>query len=190
MKNSAILAGAAFIVTFGAGVASASGIPMATEWDMARDGGRILNALVVLGAILFVVVKYGAPVFRKRAEDIAAKLEALETAKSSAAKKLKEYEERLAKIEVEAKKLRDEAATEGELIKKHIVASAEESARRIVEKAKDQIELEVVKAREKLKTEAFEEALAMAEEILTKSVRPEDHKRLIQSHIESMEKVN
>ncbi|MBI5816441.1 MAG: ATP synthase F0 subunit B [Nitrospinae bacterium] len=190
MKLSSALTAGFILATAFAGVAHASGIPLATEWDMARDGGRILNAAVVLGAIAYLVVHFGGPVFRKRAEDIASKIDALETAKRDAANKLKEYEERLAKIETEANRLKAEARAEGDLIKNQIIEQAELAARRILEKAHEQIELEGVKARERLMTEAFAQALAVAEEILKKNIRPEDHKRLIKSQIASMEKVN
>ncbi|MBI5078449.1 ATP synthase F0 subunit B [Candidatus Saganbacteria bacterium] len=172
------------------GAAHASGIPLATEWDMARDGGRILNAAVVLGAVAYLVIRWGGPVFRKRAEDIAFKIDALETAKRDAANKLKEYEERLAKIEAEANRLKAEARAEGDLIKSQIIGQAEQAAKRIIEKAHEQIGLEGDKARERLKTEAFAEALSLAEDILKKNIRPEDHKRLIHSHIAGMEKHN
>lgn len=172
------------------GVAWASGIPMATEWDWKRDGGRILNSVVVLSAVVYLVIRYGAPVFRKRADDIAAKLESLENAKREAETKLKEYEARLAKIEAEAKKIHEEAAVEGAMIKKSVIEQAEDSARRIVEKASEQINLETTKAREKLRDEAMEAALRLAEELLKNNVGPEDQKRLVDGFLKEMARGN
>jgi F-type H+-transporting ATPase subunit b len=172
------------------GVAWASGIPMATEWSWKRDGGRILNSLVVLGAVVYLVIRYGAPIFRKRAEEIAGRLESLENAKRDAEAKLKEYEARLVQIEAEAKKIHDEAAAEGQIIKKLLIEQAEDSARRIVEKASEQIGMESSKAREKLRDEALEVALRLAEELLKNNVGPEDQKRLVDGFLKEMARGN
>ncbi|MBI4666520.1 MAG: ATP synthase F0 subunit B [Nitrospinae bacterium] len=188
MKRLPVLAGLA--IATAAGTAHASGIPMATEWDMARDGGRILNSLVVLGAVVYLVIRYGAPVFRKRAEDIMARFARYEEAREQAAAKLKEYEERLARIEIEASRIRGDAEAEGELIKKKAAGQAEEAAKRMIDKAAEQIELEAAKAREKLMNEAMEAAVNAAEEILKKNLGPEDHKRVVKSFLAGMEKVN
>ena len=172
------------------GVAWASGIPMATEWDWKRDGGRIVNSLVVLGGVLFLVIRYGVPVFRKRAEDIAGRFEALENAKRDAAEKLRQYEARLTQIELEAKKIHQEAAAEGEMIKKLVIEQAEDSARRIVERASEQINMETTKARERLRDEATEAALRLAEELLKSNVGPEDQKRLVDGFLKEMARGN
>lgn len=184
-----------FIVVFAGlalmeGVAWASGIPMATEWDWKRDGGRILNSVVVLSAVVYLVIRFGAPVFRKRAEDIAGKFESLENAKRDAEAKLKEYEARLVQIETEAKKIHEEAAAEGAIIKKLVIEQAEGSAKRIVEKATEQIQMETARAREKLRDEAMGEALRLAEELLKKSVGPEDQKRLVGGFLNELSRKN
>jgi F-type H+-transporting ATPase subunit b len=172
------------------GVAWASGIPMATQWDWKRDGGRILNSLVIMGGVVYLVIRYGAPVFRKRADDIAARFESLENSKRDAEKKLKEYEARLARIEAEAKKIHEEATAEGVIIKKLVIEQAEDSARRIVEKAAEQINMETAKAREKLREEAMEAALRLAEELLKHNVGPEDQKRLVDGFLKEMARGN
>lgn len=172
------------------GVAWASGIPMATEWDWKRDGGRIVNSLVVLGGVLYLVIRYGAPVVRKRAEDVAGRFESLENAKREAEIRLKEYEARLARIEAEAKKIHEEAAAEGAIIKKLVIEQAEDAARRIVERASEQINMETTKAREKLRDEAMEAALKLAEELLKNNVGPEDQKRLVDGFLNEMARGN
>jgi F-type H+-transporting ATPase subunit b len=172
------------------GVAWASGIPMATQWDWKRDGGRILNSTVVLGGVVYLVIRYGVPVFRKRAEDIAGRFESLENVKRSAERKLKEYEARLAKIEVEAKKIHEEAVAEGAIIKKLVIEQAQDAAKRIVERATEQINMETTKAREKLRDDAMEAALKLAEELLKHNVGAEDQKRLVDGFLAEMARGN
>ena len=172
------------------GVAWAAGIPMATEWSWKRDGGRILNSAVILGGVVYLLIRYGVPVFRKRAEDIAGRFESLENAKRNAEAKLKEYEARLAKIEVEAKKIHEEAAAEGAIIKKLVIEQAQDAARRIVERASEQINMETTKARERLRDDAMEAALKLAEELLKVNVGPEDQKRLVDGFLKEMARGN
>lgn len=172
------------------GVAWASGIPMATQWDWKRDGGRILNSLVIMSGVAYLVIRYGAPVFRKRADDIAGKFESLENARRDAEARLKEYEARLARIEAEARKIHEEAVAEGAMTRKAVIEQAEDSARRIVEKASEQINLETTKAREKLRDEAMEAALRLAEELLKSNVGPEDQKRLVDGFLKEMARGN
>ena len=49
------------------GVAIAAGIPEAEHWSWARDGGRILNSFVVLGAVAWVTYRFGSPALRTNA---------------------------------------------------------------------------------------------------------------------------
>ena len=185
------LAAVSAIVFLFAGVAEASGgLPMATEWSWARDGGRIFNSLVVLGFIAWLVVKYGGPVFRNRMEKIANRFSSLEKQKEEARARLVEYQKKLVEAKAEAEKISSEARAEGELIKKKIIEQAQEAAREIMEKTGDRIKLETESARERLRKEAVEAAVSLAEEILKKNLGAEDQKKLIKSYLEKVEKVN
>ena len=182
---------ATFVVLGFASFAHASGgLPMATEWSWARDGGRIFNAVVVLGLFAWVVVKYGGPILKKRAEDIAERFENLKTAQETATKNLKEYEQKIADLEEEAKKIRAEAKEDGESIKRKIIAQAEEAAKQIMEKAEERIALEAEQARETLQRETTLAAVALAEEILKKNMGKDDQTKLVDEYLKGMEKAN
>lgn len=177
------------IVVAATGVAWASGLPMAESWEWTRDGARIINSLVVLGGAGYLAVKFGAPIFRRRAEMIAERYETLEMAQSVAGQRMRESQEKLAKIEVDVKKIMDEARAEGEMLRTKIIQQAEETAKFIIEKAEEQVALETEKAREKLRIETTRAAIDMAEAMLKKTIGPEDQRRFVNSYISGMERI-
>lgn len=172
------------------GAAAASGIPMAEEWDWARDGGRIINSLVVLGAVAWLVIRFGGPVVKRRAQSIAERLRELEEARAKAMGALARYEEKLKSIEAESEKVREEARREGEMIRQRILEQARREAALILEKAGEQVALETEKARQSLKRDALTAALDAAEEILKRQIGPADHKRLVEDYLSRVEKMN
>ena len=178
------------IVSLTATVASASGIPLAENWSWPRDGGRIFNAVITLGAIAYVVIRFGGPILRKRAELISEQFNKLEEARAKAEVSLSEYAGKLDVIKAEGEKIKEEARAEGEMIRKKMLEQAQIDARRILEKAEDQIAVETGKAREKIRREATVAAIDMAEELLKKNISGEDHKKLLNVYISGMEKIN
>jgi len=182
-----------FIVVALAGAtatASASGIEMAESWSWARDGGRIFNAVITLGAIAYVVVRFGAPVLRRRAQLISEQFVKLETAREKAEASLYEFEEKLNAIKAEGEKIKEEAAQEGEIIQSKALEQARIEAKRILEKAEAQIAIETDKAVDKVRREATVAAIDMAEELLKKNISGPDHKKLLDEYISGMEKMN
>ncbi len=175
---------------FIASPAFASGIPMAEEWTWTRDGSRILNSLLVFGALTYVIIKYVAPVFKRRADLIAERIANLEEASATADKSLAEYERKLKDIETESEKIKEEARQEGEMIRNKIVEQAKLDADKIVEKAKEQIDIETQNAKSSLRRQTAKAAIDLAENILKNNVNPDDRKRLLENYISGMEKKN
>lgn len=181
----------ATVVVLGfASFAHAGGLAMATEWSWTRDGGRIFNSVIVLGFFAWIALKYGGPILRKRAEDIAEQFENLKTAQETAAKNLVEYEKKIAVFEGEAKKIRAEAKEDAEAIKQKIIAQAKEAAELIMKKAEERIALEAEQARETLQRETTLTAVALAEEILKKNMGKGDQAKLVEEYLKGMEKAN
>ncbi len=178
------------IVVLYAVPAQASGLPMATEWSWARDGGRIVNSVIFLSVVLWGIIKFGKPIFQKRAELIAERFDSLEKAREKAEKSLKDYMVKIKEMEVEAEKIRSEALTEGEMIKKNMIEQAEQVAKQIVEKASERIALEAHQAKEKLRKETTIAAINMAEEILKNNLGSDDQKRLVGEYLSKMENKN
>ncbi|VAX14715.1 hypothetical protein MNBD_NITROSPINAE04-2097 [hydrothermal vent metagenome] len=170
--------------------ASASGIELADSWSWARDGGRIFNAVITLGAIAYVVIRFGAPVLRRRAQLISEQFVKLEAARAKAEVSLREFEEKLNAIKAEGEKIKQEAAREGEIIQSKALEQTRIEAKRILEKAEDQIAIETDKAVDKIRREAVIAAIDMAEELLKKNISGQDQKKLLDEYVSGMEKMN
>ena len=67
-----------------------------------------------------------------------------------------------------------------------IVADASEKAEGIVKRAEEEAELERKKATEGIKREIVDVSTALAEKMLEREVKPEDHRALIDSFIDSI----
>ena len=178
-------------VAFMTGAAHASGgLQLATEWDWARDGGRIFNATVVLGGFFYLVYKFGYPVLKKRADDIRSEIRELDEAKEMAQKSLADYQKKLEAIKGEHDKALSEAKEDAEAIRKKILEQADEAANRILDRAADQINMETEQARARLKKETTLLAIEAAEELLRKNITTGDHKALLGEYISRMERNN
>jgi F-type H+-transporting ATPase subunit b len=179
------------VIALGATIASASGgIPLAETWSWPRDGGRIFNAVITLGAIGYIVVRFGGPILRKRAELIEEQFNKLEEARAKAETSLSQYAGKLNAIKAEGEQIKKDAKAEGEMLRRKIVEQAKIDAGRILEKAEAQIAVETDKAREKIRREATVAAIDMAEELLKKNISGDDHKKLLDVYISGMEKIN
>ena len=188
IRTASALAGFGALVF--AGMAHASGLPMATEWDWARDGGRIFNAAVVLGVLGYIVVKFTIPVVRKRAEDIRHEFEELVEAREMAERSLADYAKKLEAMKVEQSRALAEAKAEAEAIRARIIAQAEEAAAATLKRAGEQIEIETEQARARLRAETTLLAIAAAEEILRKNIKPEDQKALLADYMAKLGRSN
>jgi len=170
--------------------ALASGLAMATEWEWARDGGRIVNSVVVLGGIGYLLGRILVPVVRKRANDIRNEINELVEAREMAEQSLADYQLKLQEIKSEQEKALAEAAQEADNIRRMILEQAEQAASGVLKRAGDQIEMETEQARLRLRGETSMLVIAAAEELLKRNIGPADHKTLLREYISKMEKNN
>ncbi|HKC23899.1 MAG TPA: ATP synthase F0 subunit B [Thermoanaerobaculia bacterium] len=98
----------------------------------------------------------------------------------------REIDVRLSGIEVEIARLRTHAVEESEAEQKQLLAEAEADAARIVARGSNEIETRVREARKELTAFAADLAVEMADEILRKSVTPEDQARLVKEGTEAL----
>jgi F-type H+-transporting ATPase subunit b len=143
-------------------------------------------------ALLFGVIVYFArrPVLHYLAERRAAVRNDLETA----AKLLKDAEERLAEWNRRAMRLDEDMASIREATRRSaeheaasIVAEAEETAARIRANAEGAIESELRRARRMLRAEVGELAVALAAELLRQQLAEEDRDRLLDEFVRKLE---
>jgi F-type H+-transporting ATPase subunit b len=176
----------------------ASAVAFAAEEGGAQQGGGVhipwgevikqaINFLLLAGVLVYFLRKPFSSFLKERSD-------LLRKAIDDAAKARAEAAEKLAAIETRTAKLADEIA--GMNAKMDVEAAAE--ARRLQETAAVEIsriraqaeftgEQEVKKAREELRREASLLSARAAEELVRKTLSPEDQERLVRENLEKIE---
>jgi F-type H+-transporting ATPase subunit b len=176
----------------------ATAVAFAAEEGGAHQGGGVhipwgeilkqaINFLLLAGVLVYFLRKPLSSFLKERSE-------LLRKAIDDAAKARAEAAEKLAAIEARTAKLADEIA--GMNAKMDVEAAAD--ARRLQETAAAEIsriraqseftgEQEVKKAREELRREASLLSARAAEEIVRKTLSPEDQERLVRENLEKIE---
>lgn len=148
---------------------------------------KFINFAGLIAILYFALRKTVPQALKDRSEGIARELiQALE-AKEAAEAKLADYEARVANLEREAVKLKEEFKAEGEAQKARIIKDAELAAETIRRNAEAAGEREIRRITEELRSEAVSEALRLAEEILKKSYGAEDQKKALELTIKKIE---
>ncbi|MFN3567797.1 MAG: ATP synthase F0 subunit B, partial [Caldimicrobium sp.] len=124
--------------------------------------------------------------FHTRRENLLKQYEELLTKKKEAEAKYLELQEKIKNLKSEAERIYQSYIELGMRERERIIEEAKLQAERIKEQAQIYIAQEIEKAKELLKYELAEESVKLAEEILRKSITPEDQRRLVKNFIEQL----
>jgi F-type H+-transporting ATPase subunit b len=105
----------------------------------------------------------------------------------------KQREEHAAKIQAayaEAQAIRAEALREAGEEQRRLMESARAEAARLVDSAKTEMEQDVKRARQELRREVGDLAVAVAERLIQRSLRDEDHRKIVEETLARMERAN
>ena len=180
-----------------AGSLCAAAVAFAAEEGGAPHGGvhipwgeiikQAINFLILAGVLVFFLRKPISSFLKERSELLRKAIDDAATARAEAAEKLAAVESRTAKLADEIAglnaKMDVEAAAEARRLQE--TASAEIS--RIRAQSEFTGEQEVKKAREELRREASLLTAQAAEEIVRKTLSPEDQERLVRENLEKIE---
>jgi len=170
-----VLALAALVVS----AADAAG-PESTHAAASEHGGGGLISLdksLIVQAVNFVILllilqrllyKPFLAKMEERTGAIKRSLEEAQAARAEAAHQVEENATRLRQAHAEAAAIREQALKE-----------AGEEQRRLVESAKAQMDADIRRAREELRREVADLATAVAEKLVRRSLRDEDHRRIV-----------
>jgi F-type H+-transporting ATPase subunit b len=129
------------------------------------------------------------PFLAKMAERTAAiksSLEEAQAVRAEAARQQEENEARLRTAHAEAAAIREQALREAaDESRKHIEA-AQAQSRKLVEDTKAQLDAEVRRARDELRREVSDLAVAVAEKLVHRTLREDDHRRIVSEAIAAM----
>ncbi|PLX46124.1 MAG: hypothetical protein C0609_01395 [Deltaproteobacteria bacterium] len=148
---------------------------------------KFVNFAILVAVFIYVLRKPIPQALSERRENIAKELAEAKEAKEEAEAKLAEFKAKVANLEAEAVKIREDFKAEGERQRERIIEQAKKSAETIRANAAKVGEREAKMAAEKLKNEAVAQALALAKELLAKSYGDDDQARSIEQAIDKIE---
>jgi F-type H+-transporting ATPase subunit b len=169
---------------------------------LANEGGSglisldksILIQAINFGLLLFILIKLlYKPLMTKMQERTEAIRSSLEEAKSARAEAERERAEHAAKLQAayaEAQAIRASALKEAAEEQRRLVEAARAEAARLVETARSELAQDVRRARQDLRQEVADLATTVAERLIRKSLRDEDHRRIIEDAIGRVDRVS
>jgi len=148
---------------------------------------RWINFLTVAAALIWAFGKVLPATFRANAEKISSAITKATAAKAEADRKLKDAEQRLARLEQEVRGLREEAQKEAAAEAERIRALAKSDAEKIRLAAKAEIEAAERAARIELKALTAKLAVDRAESLLAKQLNPQTQHALIAGFVKTLQ---
>jgi F-type H+-transporting ATPase subunit b len=146
-----------------------------------------INFAIVLAALIWLFGKVLPPKFRANAENISSTITKAQAAKAEADRKLRDAEQRLARLEEEVRGLREQAQKDAAAEAERIRALAKSDAEKVAISAKAEIEAAERAARIELKTLAAKLTVDGAEALLAKQLTPETQDALIAGFVKSLQ---
>jgi F0F1-type ATP synthase membrane subunit b/b' len=181
------LASALVILLFAAINAHAAEEGGSATTERAREIFKWINFLIEAGLLAWVFLKLTPPFFRKNAETISSAISKAAAAKAEADRRLREAEEKLARLDQERARLRATAEREMAAEAERLRAATESDIQRVGLAAKAEIEAAERAARLELKATAANLAVDEAETLLTKELTPKVQESLLAAFVNSLE---
>jgi len=147
---------------------------------------RLLNFVALLGLLFWLLAGKMRDFLTGRREGIKAALDEAVSAREAAEKKFREYSEKLDRATEEIEQLGETIKAQGLAERERIIRDAHKEAEKIKEDARTRMEQEFSKASRNLRREAAYLSTQLAEELLRRQIRPEDHEALVRNYIEKV----
>ncbi len=182
-----LFAGALVILLFAAAGAHAAEEGASATTERANEIFKWINFAIVAGLLAWVFLRLTPPFFRKNAETISSAISKATAAKAEADRRLREAEEKLAKLDQEVAQLRATAKSEMAAEAERLRAATENDIQRVGPAEKAEIEAAERAARLELKVTAANLAVDEAETLLTKELTPKVQESLVAAFVNSLE---
>jgi F-type H+-transporting ATPase subunit b len=165
-------------------------VTLAAEGGGEHGGGGLINLdkSLIVQVINFVILlillqKFlYKPLLAKMEERTSAIKRSLDEAQAARAEAVRQQEENAAQLRAayaEAAAIRDQALREAEEAGRKQLEAAQTQSRKLVEDTKAQLDGEIRRAREELRRETTDLALAVAEKLVRRTLREEDHRKIV-----------
>jgi len=173
----AVMAGAAW---------AASGGDAAHGGLSSSDWYRIMNFVVLAGALVFLLRKPIPRALNSRVRGIQDQLKDLEARKADAEKRIVECNQKLGALEKEAERIVSEYIRQGQDAKARILKEAESAAEKIQAQARRNIEHEFEQTKALLQREILEQSVAKAETLLKQNITDQDQVQLVEDYLQKV----
>jgi F-type H+-transporting ATPase subunit b len=140
---------------------------------------QIINFLILLVVLYRFMYRPLVGALENRSAAIKQQLAEAQDAREQAQRQLAAMEERIRSAHAEAQATRDRALQDAAALRERLSAEARQEASRLVEAAQAQIAGEVRRARAELRAEVGQLATEVAERLIRRSLRDDDHQRLM-----------
>lgn len=147
-----------------------------------------VNLLILIAALVYFGRRPMQDFFAARQDRIRGDLDAAANALAEAEARHTEWQRKLARLDAEMDRIREQARERAEAERKHILADASAAAERIRRDARSAVDQELRRAREELRHEVAELAVEFAAETLRTRVNDTDRSRLVDDFIETIER--
>ena len=140
---------------------------------------QVINFVILLIILQRFLYK---PLLAKMEERTGAIKRSLDEAQAARADAVRQQEENAAQLRAayaEAASIRDQALREAEEAGRKQLEAAQAQARKLVEDTKAQLDGEIRRARDELRRETTDLALAAAEKLVRRTLRDEDHRKIV-----------
>ena len=145
---------------------------------------KFINLAIFVAALVFVLKKANLrEAFRTRREGIKRDLERAQQERDAAVAKLKQVEERLARLDAEVTTVKAQSKREAEEERERISRATESEIAKLSEQAQREIVNVAKTAKHELRRYTAEQSVRLAEDIIRREMKPEDDARLISRDI-------
>ena len=149
---------------------------------------KFVNLFVFVAVMIVILtrkVKLGEA-FKTRRDNIRRDLAHAQQERDAALAKLKEVEERLARVDAEAALIHEQSVREAAAERERIAKSTEAEIAKLSAQAQREIESAGKAAKQELRRYAAEQSVQLAEQMIRGEMKPEDDARLISGNIEEL----
>ena len=149
-----------------------------------------INFLVLLFILWKLLYKPLVAKMEERTQAIKKSLEEAQAARAEAEQQRQQHAAQIQAALAEAQQIRATAMKEAAEEQRRLVEAARGEAAKLVSTAKAEMEQDIRRARQQLRQEVGDLAVQIAERLIKKSLRDEDHHRIIQEALARVDRVN
>jgi F-type H+-transporting ATPase subunit b len=147
---------------------------------------QVVNFVILLVILQRLLYKPFLAKMEERTAAIKKSLDEAQAARAEAARQQEENEARLRRAHAEAASIREQALREAAEESRRHIETAQTQSRKLVEDTKAQLDAEIRRARAELRREVSDLSIAVAEKLVRRTLRDDDHRRIVTEAIASM----